>query len=57
MTAGEPAIDARLDGGGSAGGVVAAVTANVSMLAAATVVSVFEPGGRRGRLAPHPVHG
>jgi hypothetical protein len=39
-----PGIDARLDGGGSAWGVVASVSANVAMLATATVVSVFKPG-------------
>jgi hypothetical protein len=38
-----PGIEARLDGGGSAWGLAAAVGANVLMLAAATVVSVFRP--------------
>jgi hypothetical protein len=41
-----PQVAARLDGGGSAWGVVAAVTMNVLFLATATAVSVFRPGGR-----------
>jgi hypothetical protein len=47
-----PGVEARLDGDGSAWGLVAAVGANVAMLAAATVISVFKPGGRLRRYAP-----
>jgi hypothetical protein len=46
-----PGVAARIDGDGSAWGLVAAVGANVAMLAAATVISVFKPGGRLRRYA------
>jgi hypothetical protein len=51
-----PGVEARLDGDGSAWGLAAAVGANVTMLVAATVVSVFRPRGllRRRRPVPAP---
>jgi MFS-type transporter involved in bile tolerance (Atg22 family) len=41
-----PMLDQRLDGRGSEWGLVAAVGANVAMLATAAVLGVFKPGGR-----------
>lgn len=44
-----PGIDQRLRGDGSEWGLVAAVGANVVMLASAATISVFKPGGRLRR--------
>jgi hypothetical protein len=41
-----PLLDQRLRGAGDAWALVAAVAANAAMLAAASIVSVFKPGGR-----------
>jgi hypothetical protein len=44
-----PLLDRRLEGKGDAWALVVAVAANAGMLASASVVSVFKPGGRLRR--------
>lgn len=45
-----PTVTARLDGDGSAWGLVVAESATVAMLLAAVAISVFKPWGRRAPL-------